>query len=195
MGYNGLNRTVREFGLLQPGEIMDKLNQLVIETLQHSENSEVRDGMDMSICSYFPKQRKLEYAGANNPLYVVIPDSRKLEENGMELEIALHKDGLKLYEIKATKQPIGPYYDQKPFENHLFNFEKGDSVYLFSDGFPDQFGGPKGKKFMYHRFKELLLSVQGLNMVEQKTVFDQTIEKWKGELEQIDDICLIGIKI
>lgn len=195
VGYNGLNRTVREFGLLQPGEIMDKLNQLVIETLQHSENSEVRDGMDMSICSYFPKQRKLEYAGANNPLYVVIPDYRKLEENGMELEIALLKDGLKLYEIKATKQPIGPYYDQKPFENHLFHFEKGDSVYMFSDGFPDQFGGPKGKKFMYHRFKELLLSVQGLNMVDQKTVFDQTIEKWKGELEQIDDICLIGIKI
>lgn len=195
IGYNGLNRAVREFGNTRPGNIMDKLNDLVQETLKQSENTGVKDGMDMSMCVYDIQNRKLEFAGANNPIYIISGKNKSLEENGIILEPELVLNEWSLFEIKVNRQPIGAYYDKVPFENHTIEPSPGDTVYLFSDGFPDQFGGPKGKKLMYRRFKELIISVQHLPMKNQKEAFNTFIEEWKGDLEQLDDICLIGLKI
>ena len=114
-------------------------------------------------------------SGANNPLYIFRAD---------ELIIT-----------KGDKQPIGNYYNEKPFTNHKIKVNKGDIIYSFTDGFADQFGGPKGKKYMYKRFKSLILSIVEKPLSQQKQILDQTFENWKGNLEQIDDVCIIGVKI
>jgi serine phosphatase RsbU (regulator of sigma subunit) len=175
---NALNRSVRELGITDPGEILNKARSIVVEEFEKSDE-EVKDGMDIAICSL--EGNKLEYAGANNPLWII----RKGE----------------LIETKADKQPIGHYYDPKPYTTHSFDLEPGDSIYVFTDGYVDQFGGeslpnakPGGKKFKSKAFKELLLSIQDKSMEEQKEILDDAFENWKGSLEQIDDVCVIGVK-
>jgi len=175
VGHNGLNRAVKEFGLTNPADVLDKLNELVDETFSKQEIGTVKDGMDIALCSLDIDNMKLEYAGANNPLYII----RKGE----------------LIETKADKQPVGSFDFRKPFNNHEFDLQAGDTIYIFSDGFADQFGGPKGKKFKYSKFKELLVNIQTKDMEEQREVLDNTIETWKGELEQIDDVCIIGVRV
>ena len=100
-----------------------------------------------------------------------------------------------LIEIKPDKQPIGNYADAKPFTNHEMDLEKGDVLYTFSDGYPDQFGGPKGKKFMYKQFRNLLLEIHQKPMDDQYKLLHNTFEEWRGDLEQIDDVCIIGVRI
>ena len=98
--------------------------------------------------------------------------------------------------IKANKQPIGVYHDaNKPFTNHLIQLYKGDSIYLFSDGFADQFGGEKGKKLKYKPFKNMLIAVQNKSLSEQKDILISEFNKWKGQIEQIDDVCILSVKI
>ncbi len=172
--HNALNRAVREFGLTKPSEILDKVRYLVIETFEKSE-SNIKDGMDIALCSIDFKTNTLEFSGANNSLYLV----RKS----------------KLIELASDKQPIGKYMHTKPFTNHVEKLQKDDKIYLFSDGYADQFGGEKGKKFKYKQFKNLLLSVHKKPMIKQLDVLSETLLKWKGDLEQIDDICVIGVKI
>ena len=174
VGHNGLNRAVKEFGLTEPAAILDKLTQLVEETFERSE-SEVKDGMDISLCCLDASALTLEWSGANNPIWII-------------------RDG-KIIPIKPDKQPIGKFDYRKPFTNHLFNLKKGDSIYVFTDGFADQFGGPKGKKFKYKQLEELLIGIQSVSMEEQKTALDKAYENWRGDLEQIDDVCIIGVKI
>jgi len=176
---NGLNRSVREYGLTDPGKILDKTREIVIAEFEKSED-EVKDGMDIALCSL--EGNKLQYAGANNPLWIIrtSPDGRQ--------------DG-ELLETKADKQPIGKFDKQTPYTTHTFELEKGDSIYIFSDGYADQFGGDRGKKFKSKSFKELLLSIQDKPMNEQKEIIDNTFEVWKGDLEQIDDVCIIGVRI
>jgi serine phosphatase RsbU (regulator of sigma subunit) len=176
VGANSLDRCVNEFGLEKPSEIMDKLNDLVTETFS-TKDEEVRDGMDMAMCSLNIKTNELQYAGANNPLLIIKYDT------------------LEVVDIKADKQPIGNYEFRKPFTNHEIQLEKGDCFYLFSDGYADQFGGPKGKKFKYSTLKSLLLSVSERPMEEQRNILDETFENWRDDLEQIDDVCVIGVKI
>jgi serine phosphatase RsbU (regulator of sigma subunit) len=139
--------------------------------------SNVKDGMDLALCSYDQKTRILEYAGAYNPLYLI--------RNG-EVE-----------QIKADKFAIGGYYenpDQK-YTNHSLQLQKDDYIYVFSDGYADQFGGPKGKKFMYKRFRDYLLTLNGKSMSDQKQFLDTTLIQWMGSLEQIDDVLVIGMHI
>jgi serine phosphatase RsbU (regulator of sigma subunit) len=179
VGHNALNRAVNEFKLTQPAAILDKLVEIVEETFSKS-GEEVRDGMDMALCCYDIKNKTLEYAGANNPLYLV--------RNG------------ELQEIKADKQPIGKYDARKPYTNHTFQLEEGDCYFIFSDGYADQFGGPRGKKFKYKPFKELLLQQSQQPMEELNKVLDDAFESWKEgddpteEFEQIDDVCVIGVR-
>lgn len=173
VGNNGLNRAVREFGKIQPAAILDKLTELVEETF-YIPGQEVKDGMDAGLCSWNPKTRVLEYAGANNPMY-------------------FFRDG-EIQEIKANKQPIGAYADRVPFTNHSFDILPGDSIILFTDGYADQFGGPKGKKFKYKPFKELLMENIHLPPKELHDLLDYEFEKWRGDLEQVDDICVIGVQ-
>jgi tetratricopeptide (TPR) repeat protein len=200
---NALNRTVKEFGITAPGEILDKTRELVVETFEKSE-SEVKDGMDISLCSF--SGNELRWAGANNPLWII--------EAGKE----------EITEYKPTKQPIGKSDQPSPFSELSIQLKKGDLVYIFTDGYADQFGlsaeawakaegitrDPsssleqinsakatliKGKKFKYAQLKEVLLSIRHLSMTEQSARLDQTLREWRGNLEQVDDILIIGVRI
>jgi serine phosphatase RsbU (regulator of sigma subunit)/Tfp pilus assembly protein PilF len=169
---NALNRSVREYGLNEPGQILDKTREVVIQEFEKSKE-DVMDGMDIALCSL--EGNTLKYAGAHNPLWII----RKGE----------------VLETKANKQPIGQFDNPAPYTTHTFELEKGDSIYIFSDGYIDQFGGEKGKKFKAKAFRELLLSIQDKSMEDQKEIIDDTFLKWKGNLEQIDDVCVIGVKV
>jgi serine phosphatase RsbU (regulator of sigma subunit) len=111
------------------------------------------------------------------------------------LKSILFIPNLKLIEIKPDKQPIGKVENPQPFTTHTIELHEGDTIYIFTDGFADQFGGEKGKKFKYKPFKELLLSIQDKSMDEQKQIIEETFIKWKGDLEQVDDVCVIGVRI
>ncbi len=169
---NGLNRAVREHGLTDPGKILDKAREIVVEEFAKSED-DVNDGMDIAICSLY--KNTLEFAGANNPLWIV----RNQE----------------IIEYKGDKQPIGKFDNPIPYATHKIELQKGDTIYIFSDGYTDQFGGDKGKKFKAANFKELLLSVQKEDMQTQKEIIDKAFAEWKGNLEQIDDVCIIGVRV
>jgi serine phosphatase RsbU (regulator of sigma subunit)/ligand-binding sensor domain-containing protein len=190
---NAMNRAVKEFKLNKPNLILDKVRDLVIETFEKSE-SEVKDGMDISLASLHNTICKesgsiitqVNWSGANNPIWIIRKGSNEIED------------------IKPDKQPIGKYENPKPFTLHQFELHKGDTFYIFTDGFPDQFGGPKGKKFMYKAFKDLLLEVNHLSMNEQLDRIKATFHKWKHwpsdnneilEYEQIDDVCIIGVRV
>lgn len=178
VGHNLLDQIVSEQGLTQPSEILDALNKSVSDTLRQTSTEEhVKDGMDISLCSFDHITQTFEWAGAFNPLYLI----RKGE----------------IIETKADKFPIGNLKvgEQKKFTNHVIPLVKGDTLYVFSDGFADQFGGPKGKKLKYSVFKEMLLSIQQLDMEEQGSYLNKAIEEWKGELEQVDDILIIGTRL
>ena len=100
-----------------------------------------------------------------------------------------------IIETKANKQPIGQFDNPEPYTTHSFDLEKGDAIYIFSDGYVDQFGGEKGKKFKSKAFRELLLSIQDKAMEDQKTCIDEAFEAWRGSLNQIDDVCVIGVRV
>ncbi|MCB9361610.1 MAG: tetratricopeptide repeat protein [Flavobacteriales bacterium] len=169
---NALNRSVREHGLTDPGEILDKSRDIVIAEFKKSDE-EVKDGMDIALCAL--KGMTLKYAGAHNPLWIV--------------------RGSDIIEIKANKQPIGKFDNPEPYTTHTIELQKGDTIYIFSDGYVDQFGGGKGKKFKAKAFRELLLSIQQKTMEEQRLIIDETFEAWRGEIEQIDDVCVIGVRV
>lgn len=170
--HNAMNRSVREFGLRDPGKILDKVAALVEETFIKSEE-EVKDGMDLAFCSL--QGTTLQYAGAHNPLWIV-------------------REG-ELLETKADKMPIGSFENRVSYTTHSFELKKGDTLYIFSDGFADQFGGPNGKKFKSRAFKELLVSIQDQDMETQQSTILNTFNDWKGEYEQLDDVCVMGVRV
>ena len=171
---NGLNRSVKEYGLKDPGKILDQTRQIVLTEFEKSED-EVKDGMDIALCGL--SDNTLTYAGANNPLWIVRKGAESIEE------------------IKGDKQPIGKFDRPVPFQTHKIQLNPGDTLYVFSDGFADQFGGEKGKKFKSANFKKLLLSFSEKSMSEQKTAIDQAFEAWRGQQEQLDDVCIFGVRI
>ncbi len=177
IGTDKINHIVIEQGITSPSEILNQLNKGIKIALKQreAEGGESRDGMDLALCSFDLKNRKVEYAGAHRPLYHI---------NG-ELNI-----------IDPDKMAIGGWTEETySFRNNEFGVKEGDCIYLFSDGYADQFGGPKQKKFTTKRFKELLLSLKDKSMAEQKAVLHDTIESWRGDLEQVDDILVIGVRI
>ena len=171
---NALNRSVREFNLSDPGKILDKTREIVISEFEKSDD-EVKDGMDISLCCYHSATMELFWAGANNPLWII-------NEKGLS-------------ELKADKQPIGKYTDPKPYTTHRIQLKKNELIFIFTDGYQDQFGGAKGKKFKASNMKELFLKNKERPMQEQELIVGDTFESWKGTLEQIDDVCVIGIRI
>jgi len=176
VGYNALNNALSQFDT--PATILDSINKEISQTLhRNSSGSTTKDGMDLALCCYNSETKELEYAGAYNPLYLI-------RDNTIE-------------QVKADKFPIGSYFDDEPktYTNHVIQLEQNDYVYIFSDGYADQFGGPKGKKFMYKQFRDCLLSLIGKGMPSQKEFLNTTVEKWKGPLEQVDDILVIGMHI
>lgn len=178
IGHNSLTKIINEYKFSEPAAILTQLNHDVRQTLrQEYNNSEIRDGMDIALCSLDVNNKILQFSGANNPLFLV---------RDKEIEI-----------IKGDKFPIGAYTDETipSFTNHTVELQKGDSIYIFSDGYVDQFGGENGKKFKLKMFKEVILSIQDKPMKEQKQHLKETIEKWRGNLNQVDDMLIIGVKI
>lgn len=170
---NALTRCVKEFQLKDPGNILDKTRELVLETFEKSQN-DVKDGMDISLISINKKTKEIKWAGANNPLWYI--------ENGM------------MKEISADKQPIGKSHELKPFTTQILPSALS-TLFLFTDGFADQFGGPKGKKFKYSSLKKLLIENSNENSKSINEKLETVFSKWKGDLEQVDDVCIIGIKL
>ncbi len=173
---NALNRSLKEFGILAPGKILDKTRELVIETFGNSEK-EVKDGMDISLCSLNLKSLELKWAGANNSLWLIRAGAGELTE------------------IKGDKQPIGKYAEEKPFTTHVMQLSAGDILYLFTDGYADQFGGPMGKKFKYKQMKDLVTDISGSGMNDQRDKIISVFSDWRGNLEQVDDVCIIGVRV
>jgi serine phosphatase RsbU (regulator of sigma subunit) len=169
-----LNRAVKEFELKDTGAILDKVRELVLETFEKSE-SNVQDGMDISICALNTVTRELKWSGANNPLWYLSNNEPR--------------------EITANKQSIGKTDAPKPFTTHSVQLNRNDIIYVFTDGYADQFGGPKGKKFKYKQLKELLLANASRKMEEQKDILLKAFNNWKGNLEQVDDVCVIGVRV
>lgn len=172
--HNALNRAVREFGLIQPASILDKTAEIVLENFSKSDE-EIHDGMDISICAFNIKTKTLEWAGANNSLLLINNDQ--------------------LTETKADKQCIGYNDNVRPFTNHQFKLQPDTSIYLFTDGFADQFGGQPERKLTKNRFRELLLSMHHLPMQQQAKELDEFITNYKKETEQTDDILVIGVRV
>ncbi len=178
VGYNLLKDILKNTDSIEPSIIMDKMNDGVANTLHTNTTSgkQTKDGMDMTLCALNYSTLELQFSGAFNPLYII----RNNE----------------LLQHKADKFPVGMFIGEKQnFTNNIIQLQKGDSVYIFSDGYADQFGGPKGKKFMAGNFRQLLVDVSQHPIEKQKTLLNQTIEEWRGNLEQVDDILIIGVQV
>lgn len=169
--HNGLNRSLREFGISDPGNILNQTREIVIKEFEKSDDV-VKDGMDISLCAF--EKGTLKWAGANNPLWIIRDNE--------------------IIEFKPDKQPIGQYVNHKGFNTHTFDLKDNDILYLFTDGFKDQFGGVNEKKFKALQFKQLLLKIKDLPMELQKIKLNETFEIWKGQNEQVDDVCVIGVR-
>lgn len=179
LGYSAINQIVNERGIIEPGEILTQLNQAIRVALQQNKiDSDSNDGMDLAICAINLTNNQLKYAGANRPLFWI------------------HKN--EMQEIKGEKQPIGGRFnsDNVVYTQHDLTFEKGDAIYLCSDGYIDQFGGaPQKKKFLTPRFKELLTQIYKQAPDEQRVILEKTLDDWQGKYHQLDDILVIGIRL
>ncbi len=200
MGTILLNEIYNSKLLREPNEILDELNRLVELTLLGREGKQMKDGMDIAFCRLDKKEKVLHFSGANNPLWIISEkDTLTDSKNGMAqdpVQANLSLGTKNLFEIKADKQPIGKYADvQKKFTKHSLSLSENDEIYIFTDGFPDQFGGPEGKKYKYKPFKQFLLSLAQKSASDQYKNMSQEFESWKGDLEQIDDVCIIGVRL
>jgi len=172
-----LEQAVEEQKLIEPSEILNHTRIKIIERLKKDGSAEGgKDGMDCSLISFDFTHKKLTYAAANNPVWIVRSNQ--------------------LLEFKPDKMPVGKHdKDTISFTQHSIDIQTGDVVYALTDGFPDQFGGPKGKKFMYKQVKDLLVSIAQLPMTEQQNILKTALNNWKGTFEQVDDVCVIGVRI
>ncbi len=209
---NALNIVLREYRIKEPAEILNRTRDMIIAEFGKQDN-DIKDGMDIALCKFkFNAKQKnedtnqplpLEFAGANNPLWII----RDLTKVDQELETASdyrsfsfdEYPSLRLYEIKGDNQPIGKFTTREPFTNHQLNVHHSDSIYMFSDGYRDQFGyaqgAAKAKKFKPSRFRKLLIANHHLPMEDQKKIIKKAFFDWKGDQEQVDDVCVIGVKV
>ncbi len=171
---NALNRATNEFHLTTTGLILDKTRELVLETFEKS-GEEIKDGMDISLIAFNKKSKTITWSGANNPLWM-------LNDNT-------------LTEIKPNKQSIGKTEHPQPFTSHQIIYEKNTCIYLFTDGYADQFGGPNGKKYKHKLLQEKLIASGNLSTFKQQETLSIEFDKWKGNLEQVDDVTIIGIRL
>jgi serine phosphatase RsbU (regulator of sigma subunit) len=195
LGITLLNEQLAQNRLDDPGKILDNMRAKVKDMLvQRGKTEEQKDGMEMAVAILHKEKRLLHFAGANHRLLLVRRNSQltgeEPESEGFVAGVDAH-----LYDIKGDTQPIGFYWEETTFTNHHIQLKEQDSLYVFTDGFIDQFGGEQRKKFKIHRFKELLLTFQEKSMNQQKLLLEDAFTSWRGDIEQIDDVCIIGIRI
>ncbi len=177
LGVSFLNEIVNRHQVTSADVILNSLRTDIKKTMgQKGKEGEAKDGMDIALCIIDLEEMKMQYAGAYNPLY-------------------LYRNN-ELIEYKADRMPIGIYVKEKEsFTNNLIDLQKGDVFYIASDGYQDQFGGEDGQKFKTKNYKELLLEIHQKPMAEQREILDKTIDEWRGEWEQVDDIIIVGIRV
>lgn len=175
MGNDLLNEIVLQEKIIHPEKILEELNRKIINGLSNENGVEKQDGMDMSIVTINAEKQRLYFAGAKNPLYIIYKD---------EIDIK-----------KGSFFPVGSnqYNTEKKFDLHKIYYKKETKIYLFSDGFQDQFGGPKGKKFMTKKFRELIFNTSVSSMNEQKIILEKKFNEWKKEEDQTDDVLVVGL--
>jgi serine phosphatase RsbU (regulator of sigma subunit) len=175
IAHNALNKVILEKQITQPAQILTEIDKIMINSFSKSEDT-IRDGMDMGICTWNIKTNTLQFSGAYHSLFI---------NNGSELK-----------EVKGNRESIGfSFYETKSkFINHNILIEQGMTIYLSSDGFPDQFGGEKGKKLKWKGFVNLIENVAEKSISEQRSNLASFFSNWKGDLEQLDDVCVIGVK-
>ncbi len=200
LGITFLNEIFSQKSFMHTNEILEELRNKVYNSLNKKEESDYekkKDGIDMAIINYFYKEHKIEYSGAKNPLYLIRnKDDFDTPKSPKKIRID-ETNNLILYEFAADRQPVGFHYNPKPFTKIEIEVKKNDIIYIFTDGYTDQFGGVKNSKYGHKRFKQLLLSISQMPMDEQKRILDEEINKWQEQANvgQIDDQLIIGIKI
>lgn len=173
---NALNKCVNELKIIKTSEILNMSRHLIIETFNKN-GQNINDGMDIILCKYDTISNKLEFSGANRPLWILRNNSKNIEE------------------FKTDRQPVGKFFEPKPFNTFETQIEKKDIVYMFSDGYIDQFGGDNDSKFKTSRFKDLINKIKYLQIKEQENILKFNFESWKNNTEQTDDICVWGIML
>ncbi len=176
LGVSFLNEIILNRGIIQPDQVINSLREEVIQALkQQDTSSEIKDGLDISVCLLDPDKRTLQFAGALCPLWII--------------------SGGELTEIKGDKMPVSIHETMAPFTNHWIDLKQGDTFYIFSDGFADQFGGLNQKKYLSKNFKKKLGEIQAKPMFEQGAELDRVFEEWRKDIEQIDDVTVIGVRV
>ena len=193
LGMSFLNEIVPREEITTSSQVLDELRKLVIESLQQKGVlGEQKDGMDMAFCALDVETLTLQYAGANNPLWIVASPHTSATLNASGTMIP---NGAMIHEIKADKQPIAIFEKMTPFTNNIIQLQKGDSFYIFSDGYADQFGGTCGKKMLKKRFHDYLTEIKDLPMEQQRLLIEEFFDNWRGVHPQIDDVLVIGIRV
>jgi serine phosphatase RsbU (regulator of sigma subunit) len=177
LGHSLLNEIIADKGVVKADAILNELREKVVSMLgQKGSGVKQNDGMDIALCVMDPITRELEFAGANSPCWIA--------------------RGTGLIELEPDKMPVGAYSGPVlPFRSKKVSLEPGDVVYLFTDGYADQFGGDKGKKFKYSQFKQLVASMHSEPAEKQEQLLGEAFDKWRGDLEQVDDVCVMGTRI
>ena len=196
MGMSLLKEIVQKEYLTHPGVILRRMRKEIIRSLgQKGTAGEQRDGMDISLIEINHQEQKVQFAGAYNSLYLVRDRAREAPDiEGMTSLEGENGGDLILYDIPGDRMPVAFHDRMDKFTTHEFRITKGDQLYMYTDGFADQFGGERGKKFKYRPFKNLILSHANLAMEEQNKALTGRLLEWKGEYDQVDDICMIGLR-
>jgi serine phosphatase RsbU (regulator of sigma subunit) len=177
LGLTLLKEIVLRQEVTSPGQALDTLRNALIESLQQRFSPGAqRDGLEIALCAFDTKTRQLQFSGANIGLLIVKPNNE-------------------IQKLKPSSQPVAAHYNMKPFTTMSVQLEANDVLYIATDGFQDQFGGPQKKKFMSKNLHSLLLSVAQKPMREQKQILEHTFDNWKGNVEQIDDVTILGLKL
>ena len=178
LGISFLNNIIDNQSFILASPILNMLREHIMKALnQTGIMDEQKDGIDLSVCVFNEKKRELNFSGAFHPIFIVRSEKELIEINGDKMQIGIAAD------------------EEQPFTNHVINLNEGDMIYLFTDGFVDQFGGPQGKKFKFSNFRNMLKKIYPLTANEQKEQLKQTFNNWKGDQPQLDDILVFGLKI
>ena len=192
---NSLEKVVRETTHTTTGQMVESLNQHVLESLDHGSTT-INDGMDVSFCELDHENNLLRFTGANHSAYIIrhnsLMDEAILDE---QIHLKLHIDSHSLLCLNGTRRPIGRSISQEPFSQVSIKLMKGDRIVLFSDGYADQIGGENAKKLKKGALLDFLIRSSELNVSEQSEFMKEQFDKWKGNLEQVDDVCMLFVEV